>query len=99
MKPVKFQEANMTLVAPKGMENEVEDLVCCKTDDGNGNSLIVTKWELSPEEIAEVIKTKSVYCIVLGQSQPPLSLHAHNVFSPIVPLQETPTKIIKLNEN
>lgn len=96
MKPVNFKEANMTLVAPKGVE-DVEDLVCCKTDDGNGNSLIVTKWELSEDEVAEIVKNKSVYAIVLGVSQPPLSLHAHNVFSPIQIEVTEPTKIINLN--
>ncbi len=95
MKPVIFKEANMKFVAPEG-QPEVGDLPAFVGNNQEGSPVIISKWELSEEEVQQVIKNKSIYLVVSGHGIPPLSLHTETVFSPIV-MEESPEgKIIKM---
>ena len=65
--PVSFHGSNGLLGAPAGSEN-IDALPVFR----NG-TCCVSAWELSEEELAEVIKTKRVFLSVFfGNSQPPV---------------------------
>jgi hypothetical protein len=64
---VKFDGTNVVMKAPEGAENVVDvhaftNNVCC-----------VTCWELTPDEIEEIVKTKRCYVSVFfGGGMPPI---------------------------
>lgn len=65
-KPVYFPQANFTLLGPAG--TDVLDLHCYR---GQGN--FVSCWELSDDELEEVIKTRRIFVGVQGaQTAPPI---------------------------
>lgn len=66
-KGIDFPEANGVFKAPKGDEDRISELPVFT----NGK-YIVSCWELSYEEIEEVIKTRKVYLGILGQGMPPV---------------------------
>ncbi|MFZ1591974.1 MAG: hypothetical protein WAT27_07805 [Chitinophagales bacterium] len=95
MKPVTFKEANMKFVAPAD-QPQVGDLPAFVGNNQEGSPVIISKWELSEEEVQQIVANKSIYLVVSGQGMPPLSMHTETVFSPIE-LEEKPQgKIIKL---
>jgi hypothetical protein len=65
--PVAFEGANVILQPPSGSENIAplpifRNGTCC-----------VSCWELSDEEIAEIVKSRRVYLSVFfGKTQPPV---------------------------
>lgn len=67
MEPVKFDDCNFTFTAPKGQEERVRDL---PTYSLGGQ--IVSKWILSPEELAKVQETGCLYLMIMGNSMPPV---------------------------
>lgn len=92
MKPVKFKEANTTFIA-----EGIPDLPAFVGDNQHSNPVIISKWELSEEEVQQIVKNKSIYLVVAGQGMPPLSMHTETVFSPIIQEESNQGKIIKLN--
>ena len=91
MKPVTFKESNTTFKA-----EGIPDLPAFVGSNQEGSPVIISKWELSEEEIQKIIKNKSIFLVVSGEGMPPLSMHTETVFSPIE-LEEKPQgKIIKL---
>jgi hypothetical protein len=97
MTPIQFKEANFTFVAPPGQEDKVLPLPCFRGNNQEHQPVIVTRWQLSEEEIASVVKNGTIDLIVMGERMHPLSLHAENVFSVIEEPEILPTKIIKLD--
>mgnify|MGYP001095557830 CR=1 FL=1 len=89
MKPVKFKHHNQLLGPPPGM-NENECMTLPVFTDGKQ---CLSCWELSDEEIKEIIETKRIWLAVMsGNSQPPVWLStAENV------LIESPNNEISLN--
>lgn len=68
-KPVEFKGFNRNLLKPKGMD----DLQCSALPVFANGVNCVSCWELSEEEIAELIKTKRIFISLWsGQSQPPV---------------------------
>lgn len=65
--PTTFPGANIILTAPDGMEEQVADLPVFR----NGQ-FSVSAWELSDEELEEIIRTRRVHVAILGQSHPPI---------------------------
>lgn len=64
-----FKGSNRVLGAPKGSDNVVPLHVFC-----NG-VCCVSCWELSEEELAEIVRTKRVFLSVFfGNTQPPVYL-------------------------
>jgi hypothetical protein len=98
MNPIPFKEANFTFVAPPGQEENVWSMPCFKGNNQLHQPIIVTRWKLSEDEIASIVKNGTIDMIVMGEKMHPLSLHAENVFSVIEEPEELPTKIIKLDE-
>ncbi|MBN8994321.1 MAG: hypothetical protein J0H94_03780 [Rhizobiales bacterium] len=78
--PIDFDEANLRLVAPTGEEDEVRSLPVRRAD-----GMIVSCWELTPEERAEVARTGCVWLSVWSPTSSPPVLVAglkHYVIPP-----------------
>lgn len=77
--PVDFPEATRTLTAPHGLEDQVRPLRVAQ-----GNHQLVSCWELTADEVAEVQATGLVWLSVWGAvTQPPVFVtgHKHEVIS------------------
>lgn len=95
MKPVDFDESNTVLGAPPEVnralppDEQVKELpaFACQHDGG----VIVSCWELSAAEMAEVMLTGKVWLTVFGGSHPPVSVNTENPFqhSDEKPLDDT----------
>lgn len=71
--PAAFPEANVILGPPPGSEAEVSDLQVLRAD-----GRLVSCWQLSPEEIAEIVRTGKIWLSVWGAvTQPPVLVTAH----------------------
>lgn len=69
-KPVDFHGTNTTLTAAEGDEETVVSMRVFR----NGRH-VVSAWTFSPEEIAEIIRTKTIFVTVLsGLTSPPIYL-------------------------
>lgn len=66
MKPVKFNGCNVVYAAD---QPEYQPLPAMKIPE-DPQGLIVTKWELSPEELEEINKTGSIHLSVLTFNNP-----------------------------
>lgn len=76
---IKFAGANMTLLPPDGAENV--DTLHTYT---NG-ICSVSCWELSQDELAEVLRTGRVFLTVLsGQTQPPVFIGSEDTVRSVV---------------
>lgn len=66
--PIRFKGCNKVLLAPKGEEYRTSDL-----HTFNNGNVTVSAWQLSPEELADVIATGTVFLSVFyGPSSPPV---------------------------
>jgi hypothetical protein len=63
---VNFSGTNRFYGPPEGMENEVVGIPAMKTD-----RCIVTAWQLTPEELAEVAKTGIVFLSFMSENLVP----------------------------
>lgn len=73
MKPLKFEEANLTLTAPEGMENEVIDLPVWT--DGQH---CLSCWKLSFYERLVALFSGKVWFWAIGKTHPPILLTTAN---------------------
>jgi hypothetical protein len=79
--PIGFEEANVTLGPPGGMEADVVPLPVRHSVDGQ----LVSCWQLSADEIEEIVRTRKVWISVWGgMSQPPVFVmgHKHEAIGP-----------------
>lgn len=78
---VDFPEANFTFTKPADMTDEqCMPLQVWKGKDQEGFPLIISKWSLSAEDMAEIQKSGTVYLIITGTGMPPVSLHVETPF-------------------
>lgn len=82
MRPIGFDEANVTLKAPPGMEGEVLDLPVHRSDEP---ALVVSCWALEPGELEEIQRTGCVWLSVQGRTHAPLYVTARPPFDPPEP--------------
>lgn len=83
MQPVDFPEKNFTFNKPSSMtDDQCGSLPVHRTKDIDGFPVIISKWKLSPEELAEVARHGHVYLNIYGQGMPPVSVYADNPFTP-----------------
>jgi hypothetical protein len=63
---------NITFKAPRGEEDRVGELVAYMTTNADGTAItsITTCWEMTDEEIAEIVRTKQVMMNVMGGGLP-----------------------------
>lgn len=81
MPAVDFPESNFTFGKPSGMTDEqCLPLQVWKGKDDSGVPIIISKWTLSAEDLAEIQKTGAIYLIITGQGMPPVSLHVETPF-------------------
>jgi hypothetical protein len=79
--PVEFPEQNTVLKAAPGTESWVRDLpIYRQYPDGVNDQCVVSCWELSAEEVAEIVRTGRVYFQAFGPTHPPVALHGSNPF-------------------
>jgi len=71
MNPVEFKEQNDVLKAPPNMEG-CGELPICRVADSKDNPIVISCWDLSEEEIQEIVKTGKLYLWVWGRTQPPV---------------------------
>jgi len=64
--PTDFAEANLLLVGPEGRD-DIIPLPVRRTDDS-----VVSRWELSAEEVREIAETGVVWLSVIGRTAPPV---------------------------
>jgi hypothetical protein len=87
IKPTTFPEANFTFKKPPDMaEEDCGDLHVYKTVTSlsmGSVPCILSCWEISEEDLKEIIKTKRIWLGILGNGMPPVWLDG---FKPI----ETP---------
>lgn len=70
MKPIKFTQVNIKLVA----EN-CDDLHAYKD-----NSKFITCWEISDDELMTILQTKRIWLHVVGKEHPPVRLDVSQPF-------------------
>jgi len=70
MKPVGFPESNKTLAPPRGMTEEE----CSTLEVYTDGEQCISCWELTDEELMEVLQTKRIWVHVwFGMTQPPIA--------------------------
>lgn len=73
MKPVKFNGVNLTYKKPDNMT----DKECGSLPVNQKDGVIVSCWELSEEDIENLIRTKIIWLGVHTNVQPPVYLTVH----------------------
>ncbi|WP_143314211.1 hypothetical protein [Clostridium sp. HBUAS56017] len=73
MKPVKTENTNSILKAPKG-SNDVIDLPITRLNYGDGSKAVESCWQLSEKELELVMKTGKIYFVCMGVTHPPILL-------------------------
>lgn len=65
--------ANLVMRAPKGEEDRVGDLHVFRNRGG-----LISAWALSDEEVAEIVRTRTVYLSIMGGGMPPVFVAAES---------------------
>jgi hypothetical protein len=80
---IAFAEANAVLGAPTA-EDEAAGTVYAlhihRYRDLDNNPQVMSKWELTPEELEEVRRTGVVWFSCWGTTHPPMWISGHNPF-------------------
>lgn len=77
--PVEFPESNRALAAPDGKSADGCGSLPVHAD---GKEITISCWELSGDDLMEVLETKRVWVWVFagGRSQPPIGISTKNPF-------------------
>lgn len=75
VKPVEFKDQNDLLKSPEDMV-DCDDLPICRCFDYTGRDLTVSCWELTEEDIKELIRTRKLFLWAWGRTHPPISVSA-----------------------
>jgi hypothetical protein len=82
MLPTTFKESNLVLGKPADMtDEECYGLPAFKGRDTAGWPVIISKWQLSKEDLEEVNKTGCIWLAVTGESTPPVALSTESPFN------------------
>jgi hypothetical protein len=68
--PITFKGANSVLKAPPDMENCIDLPFCLR--DYEGLIVATSCWELTAEELAEIVKSRRIMVQVTGNTFPPM---------------------------
>lgn len=68
MKPVHFDEANVLVCPPEGMEGH--KIPMWKGQLDTGQPVVISSWELSDEELAELLRNKRLWVIEHSEHHP-----------------------------
>ena len=81
MTPIEFPQCNFTFLKPEEMtDDECGSLPVCRTKDGFGYPVIVSCWQLTPEELKEIADTGKIWLPITGASMTPVRLHIDTPF-------------------
>lgn len=70
--PIGFPEANKVFVKPENMtDDQCARLPACKVVPDDGPSYVLACWQLTPEEIIEVLQLGVVWIGIMGAGVPP----------------------------
>jgi hypothetical protein len=72
MKPVRTAFTNMLFKLEGGTDEN--DLPAEKTHDADEKDVLVTTWEVTPQEAQEIVKGKRIELVVWGEEHPPVAL-------------------------
>jgi hypothetical protein len=95
MKPIQFEEANISMKAPEGWtDDECGALPTChvrvKINDKVVNGF-VSCWQPTPEEMKDIADGKPVYLTVLSGGMPPVNIDTVN---PVFLINENAAKCL-----
>jgi len=82
-KGIEFSEANTVLGAPTSEDaaaGTVYALHVHRYRDLDGNHQVLSKWQLTPEELDEVQRTGVVWFNCWGDTHPPMWISGHDPF-------------------
>ncbi len=79
MTPVSFPQVNALLNAPVG-QPDVAQLPVARTCHDDGTPAIISCFELSDDELADLVKTKRLWVGIMGHSMPPIALLTKSPF-------------------
>lgn len=71
-----FNQENLVLNPPPGMETDCESLSVFSGKDVMDKDVVISCWKLTKEELEEFNKTGRIWLIVRGQTMPPVALTA-----------------------
>lgn len=81
MMPIQFPESNFTFEKPKGMTDEqCLPLSVFKGKNPDDFPVIISKWQLSKEDLEEINKTGTIWLQVLGEVTPPIGIFTEYPF-------------------
>ena len=82
-KGIPFPEANLVLGAPTPEDAAAETVYALHVHryrDLDGQHQVLSKWQLTPDELAEVQRTGVVWFNCWGQTHPPIWTSGHDPF-------------------
>lgn len=83
MQPTNFPESNFTFTKPESMTDEqCGDLPVFTWTDQDGIPHLISCWQLSESDLANVNETGVVWLDVIANRQPPVSIFTENPFQP-----------------
>lgn len=83
MYPVKFAEQNIIFERPYDMnDEECKPLPAFKGPDEHGFPVVISCWELTREEVDQVIGTGKIWSVVVCTQPSPMSLQTNSPFKP-----------------
>lgn len=71
MKPIKNENTNDVLLPPEGSE-DIIPLPIARIVFSDGTQAVESCWELTEDEIQEIIKTKRIYFLSISRTHPPI---------------------------
>lgn len=77
MKPIRTNTTNCIL---KGNSDNVDDLPVTRFKYADDTPAVESCWQLSKEEIKQVVKTGKLYFLCLGNTHPPILPKVHPEF-------------------
>ncbi len=80
MEASSFDEANVALAAPAGMETDCTSLSVFRGVDQKGYPVVVSAWKLTEEEIKDLLAGKRLWLIINGVTMPPVALTMKKLF-------------------
>jgi ABC-type sugar transport system substrate-binding protein len=77
VKPARSEDADICLSLPGGTREN--DLWVEATVDEGEQTVLVSTWDLSPEEVDAIVEGAKVRLVVWGQGHPPVALGVEGV--------------------
>tara|TARA_R110002096_G_C14661938_1_gene728380 strand:- start:1814 stop:2050 length:237 start_codon:yes stop_codon:yes gene_type:complete len=73
-----FDAANVTMMGGPG----VTDVKAHIGQHSDGSKVTITKWQVSPEELADIQRTGEVWLFIYGAGMTPVALSTIDPFTP-----------------